>query len=322
MARISTPPQRRRRLAAIVALAGALRAPAPAWAQTTRDLAAAKQAFKEGDEAEGRGDYPTALARFGQALSVKETAQLHLRIGAIEEKLGRLQDALASYQRGLDKASTPVVARVAKEQIDALAPRIPTVTLIFPRPLAGLAVTLDDAPVAPSALGTPLRVDPGAHRLHVTAPGYQPRDQAFTSAERGGVRVELDLLAAGPSSGAATGGSALPGALVLGGGGAALVAGLALLAASYVKDGTINAQCKGPDRLSCPASQKPVIDGEVAAVDAMRFASLGVMAVGVAGAAVGGYLLVRASRPSATGHVRVLPLLGAGVAGLTATGAF
>lgn len=326
MARISKP-HARRRLAASVALIGVLLAPALACAQTARDLAAAKQAFKEGDEAEGRGEYQAALAKFGQALSVKDTAQLHLRIGAVEEKLGRLNDALASYRRGLDRAAAhPVVARVAKEQIDALEPRIPTVTLVAPRLLPGLTVTIDDAPVAQAALGTPLRVDPGAHRLHATAPGYQPRDQAFTSAERSGARLELDLLPAGPAPAAAMSASPtrLPGALVLGGGGAALVAGLVLLGASYAKDGTINAQCQGPDRRLCPQSQKLVIDAEVSSVDAMRFGSLGVMAVGAAGVAVGSYLLVKASRPQATGYLRVVPVvgLGAGMVGVTVAGAF
>ena len=74
-------------------------------AQSPKDIAAAKQAFKEGDEAERRGDFETALARYEAAIKVKETPQLYLRIGAAKEKLGRLVAALASYRQGLEKAA-------------------------------------------------------------------------------------------------------------------------------------------------------------------------------------------------------------------------
>ena len=71
-----------------------------------------------------------------------------------------------------------------------------------------------------------------------------------------------------------------------------------------------------------PASPQP-IDADVATVNAMRFSSIGVLAVGAAGVAVGSYLLVRTSRPPpTTGSVRVVPVLGAGVAGVTAMGRF
>jgi hypothetical protein len=326
MARITHHPRLpgRRRLVAGAALLGALLAPVSARAQSARDLAAAKAAFKEGEEAEARGDYPTALAKFGQALSVKDTAQLRLRVGAAQERLGRLNEALASYQGGLDKAaSLPAVAKVAREQLEALRPRIPTLTLFAAKPVPGLVVTLDDAPVAPSVLGTAMKVDPGTRRVHVTAPGYQSRDQSVAVAERSSLRVELELLpeavAVAPVAPAP---SRLPGALVLGGGGAALIAGVVLLAVSYARDATINGLCGGADRMACPLSRKPEIDADVASVNAMRFSGLGVAVVGAAGVAVGSYLLVKAGRPTATGWVRVMPTMGAGTTGVIAVGAF
>ena len=66
-------------------------------------MATARQAFKEGDEAENRGDLAIALAKFKEALAFKATPQLHLRIGAVQEKSGRLVDALDSYETGLSR---------------------------------------------------------------------------------------------------------------------------------------------------------------------------------------------------------------------------
>ncbi len=105
--------------------ASVIGAPGLASAQSAKDVAAARQAFKEGEDAEAKGDLSVAIDRYRQALAIKATPQLHLRVGAVEEKLGRLVDALASYQRGLEKASSlPAVAAVAGEQIEALRPRV------------------------------------------------------------------------------------------------------------------------------------------------------------------------------------------------------
>jgi len=307
-------------LAALVALA-----PAPAAAQSAKDLAAARQAFREGDDAEAKGDYARALARFQAALAVKETAQLHLRVGAVQEKMGKLVDALASYQLGLAKAaSLPAVAKIAREQIEGLRPRIPTLT-VMAQPLPGLEVTLDGAPIAPSALGATVPIDPGAHRLHAEAPGHVARDQAFTSTERAGARIELNLVADAPKPPPeAPASPKLPGALAAAAGGVALVAGAALIGVSVAKDGSIDALCGGGARDHCPLSKKAAIDGDVRAVNALRFSGVGVTVIGAAGAAVGTWLLVKATRPAqpASGAIVVTPAVGAGAAGVVVGGRF
>src|SRR5512139_3082986 len=71
-----------------------------ALAQSEEELERARVAFQEGDAAEQAGDCKTAVEKFTSALQVKETAQLHLRVGRCQEKLGRLQAAMASYAKG------------------------------------------------------------------------------------------------------------------------------------------------------------------------------------------------------------------------------
>ncbi|APR84761.1 Hypothetical protein A7982_10110 [Minicystis rosea] len=301
-------------------------APVPAGAQATKDLSAARKAFREGEEAEAKGDNETALARFRAALAVKETPQIHLRVGAIEEKLGKLRDALASYQHGLDLAAAlPAVAKVAREQIDALAPRIPTVVVSIAKPPPGLVVTLDGAPLAAASFGAPQPIDPGAHRIHAEAPGRAARDESFTVVERSSARVDLDLapiVATAPGT-TSPPSSKVPGVIAAGGGAAALVAGAILVGISVGRDSGIDVQCGGADRQRCPLSKKDQIESDVRAINAMRFSGLGVTVLGAASVAIGTYLLVNATKPPpSVGAVTFAPFFGAGTAGVTAAGRF
>lgn len=297
-------------------------APAAASAQSPRDIAAARQAFKEGDEAELRGDLPTALARFRQALAVKETPQLHLRIGGVQEKLGRLVDALASYRAGLAKAGAlPAVVKLAGDQIAALRPRVPSLTVVAAGAPPDLTVTVDGAPLR-VAMGVPMPLDPGEHRVHAEAGGCLPFDRTLALAERDAQRVEIALALVSASTPAAPPPSKLPGALVLGGAGVLVVTGVALFVTSYVKDGQINALCGGSARPTCPESQMASILGQVSTVNDLRFVGAGLGLLGLGGAALGGVLLARASRPEPAAALRVFPVAGSGVVGVGAEGRF
>ncbi len=296
-----------------------------------RSVAAARQAFKDGEDAEARGDLLIALDKFKAAAAIKATAQLLVRIGAVQEKLGRLVDAIASYERGLERAAAlPAVAKVAREQIDALRARVPKVTLVVPSPPPELGVSVGGAPFSPSAFGTPVPIDPGPHRLHGQAPGFSPRDQAFTVAERGSERIELSLVP-GPDRGpvraptpvpvADAGPSRWPGAVLVAGGGAALVAGVAMLVTSYLKDGTVNTQCGGSARTGCLTSMQAVIESEIKTINTLRIGSIPVGLAGIAGAAVGVYLLARSPAPAAVA-ARLVPLVGPGPLGVALQGRF
>ena len=305
------------------AIAAATLAPSPVCAQSARDLAVARQAFREGEDAENKGDLTRALERFSAALRVKETPQLHVRIGAVQEKMGKLLDAAASYRRGLEKAtSLPAVAKVAKEQLEAVALLIPTVIIEAPSAPPGLVITLDGAPVPAGTFGARTPLDPGEHHLHAEAPGHAPRDEAFTVTPRKAARFTVDLAPLVVPKAEAR--SKLPGALVTAAGGAALVAGAVLIGVSFAKDGSIDALCGGSDRLACPLSRKAEIEGDVRAVNAMRFSGLGVGVFGAAGAAIGVWMLVKAARPAepAQSALTIAPLIGGGLSGAVISGAF
>jgi hypothetical protein len=316
------------RAAAVLAILGALAGPGVAAAQPAKSIAEARKAFKDGEDAEARGDLLIALDRFKAAVAFKETAQLHVRIGEVEEKLGRLVDAIASYERGLAKASgAPAVAKVAREQIDALRARVPKLTLVVPSPPADLVVTIDGAPFSPSGYGTPVPVDPGTHRLHGQAQGFLPRDQAFTIAERGAQRIELTLLPSGdtaPPPPPPPPPSKAPGAALVAAGGAAVVAGAAMLAVSFVKDGTVNAQCGGAARMGCQASMMSEITSEIETINALRVSSIPIGLAGAGCVIAGAVLLVRARSPEPPQPpaASILPAVGPGSVGVVLSGRF
>lgn len=302
-----------RRAAACAGLALALAATsATARAQSAKEIAAAKQAFKDGEAAEAKGELTTALARFRAAIAVKETAQLHLRIGSVQEKLGKLVDALASYKRGLDKAAgLPAVAKVAKEQIAALEPKIPTVVITVAAPPPGLAIKLDDAQVEAGSRA----IDPGQHKVHAEAPGRAPFDRSFM-VDRGVTRIEVELapIVVAPKEEPR---SKAPGVIAIVTGGLGVVGGAVLIGVSVSKDASIDELCGGSERLTCPASKRAVIESDVRAVNAMRFSGIGLGVAGAASVAMGTWLLAEARKPKEASSRWVMPYVGPGVVGMT-----
>lgn len=291
-----------------------------ATAQTPNEIAAAKQAFKEGEDAEKKGDHATALAKFEAALAIKETPQLHLRVGAAHEKLGKLVAAKASYERGLARAnasSQKEVAKVADELIAALTPRIPIVT-VKGEERPGLTITIDGKQVWLNA-GIPL--DPGAHTLHAEAPGLAPQDLPFTLEERDKRSLALALA---PAAGGSGSGAQLvvPGAVITGVSGAALITGATLLALSYVKGGKLDDLCGGPTRPSCPADQRDHVTSEVTLINAFRASGAVLGGLGIAGVVTGAVLLARATKKPVSTSVIVAPTWTATSLGVAAVGSF
>jgi hypothetical protein len=308
----------------------------PAAAQTPNEIASAKRWFKEGEEAEKRGDYPSALARFQQALSVKATPQLYLRVGACQEKLGRLVEAAASYEQALTRAnaqSLQPVASVASEQIQALRPRIPTVSITPASAYPGLSVTIDGSPVAPSVLAGKVPVNPGAHQLSAEATGYERRDMPFSATEGAAVTLELSLTPLPPAP--------LPPPVlpppppppdraripiaVLIGSGVALVTGAALIGVSVAVDRSIDKKCEGPERQRCPLSKQNEIESGIVSVNIVRATGIVVGSLAVLGAAVGTYALLRGPKepaPAAARFIQVAPVVGPGSMGIVAQGRF
>lgn len=97
-------------------------------------------------------------------------------------------------------------ARVAAAALAGrLAERIPAVVITVKGlpPRAESSVTLDGAPVPAATIGLPRKVDPGAHVITATAPGFTAAERRVEVAEIATVAVELTLAAVASAPGPA-----------------------------------------------------------------------------------------------------------------------
>lgn len=306
------------RCRALLALALALW-PATAFAEDDKDKARAL-AQEAGDLLEAKR-YDDALDRARKAEALYHAPIHLLMIGEAQEALGRLAEAMATYERLAAEplpSSAPLLFRKAQDSARArlreLGGRTPSLLVrVSGAPPAQVTAKLDGQPLD-VASGVALRLDPGAHKVEISAEGRAPFTRTITLPEKGGVVMLEAPLApraaeAGSSQKAPTAkGSIVPGVVTLGAGGALLLVGAVTGGISLSRTGALKDRC--PDNRCSPADQ-PDID----AARAMATTSNVTFTLGGLAAAAGAVLLLW--RPGgAPSSAQVRPWIGAGSAGV------
>ncbi len=171
--------------AGLVLAAGA--ATTPAHAQNASDLARAREAFKQALADEQAGQFEKAAGEFTEArtLAQKETPQVLFHLGVCHARLGRLVVARGELSSAVERAKAEgldKVATTAKTELDALLPRIASVTVKKPDHGAVTTMTLDRVD-ATAKLGTAIDVDPGPHDVHAELSDGPPADVHLTVAD-------------------------------------------------------------------------------------------------------------------------------------------
>jgi hypothetical protein len=147
----------------------------PAFGQPPQhpNKVAARQLGEQGIELYKNGKYAEALERFDKAAKLVDVPTLNLYAARCLEKLGRWVDA---HERYLAVTRMPAQAgeledqalarEKAKEELAALAPRIPKLEIVV-EGVDGSAVKIeiDGKPVPAAVVGTEWPVDPGEHRI-------------------------------------------------------------------------------------------------------------------------------------------------------------
>jgi len=152
--------------------------------------------YKEGFDAATAGHWADARDRFAAALAIRSSPKVLFSLAQAEEQLGQLGAASRDYGRALDGAKAAGEADVAAASQSAkaaLEPRVPTVRVLAQGTPAATA-KLDDQAVA---VGTPVPVDPGTHRLVVSAPGMRDAQATVAISERQRLDVPVRLEVAG-----------------------------------------------------------------------------------------------------------------------------
>jgi hypothetical protein len=325
-----------RTLFALLAIPALLLHPDLARAQSEADRTMARSLADEGREALEKRDFARAAERYGRAMALVNAPTLAIGLARADVGLGKLVAAFDIYNRIVREGALPGAPAAfahavgdAQKELDALAPRLASVTLTITGARAA-KVTLDDTDVPAVALGLKRPVDPGTHVLRASADGFAPAETSFTVGEGGSQTVALELrptsggralASSGSHSGpdaatstsrdtASTSGSAQRtiGFVGLGIGVAGLGLGIAEGVVSMEKRGALADVCK--DRHCGPSEQDSINAYNLSTT----LSTAGFIAAGVG--LVGGTVLI-ATAPKSTQRKSawIAPVLGIGAVG-------
>jgi hypothetical protein len=168
--------------------------PRPAVAQVVSeaDRQAARELFQQGFQLQQTGKYTDALDKFQRAQAVYSAPTNLLHIAECQAQLGQLVESTETY-RGLARLTlpkdTPQAFLAAQTQgaaeLQQIEPRIPRVRVeIAPTNIGGLAVTIDDQPMNVALVGVDRPIDPGTHKVAVSAPGYARQEKTIAIKEK------------------------------------------------------------------------------------------------------------------------------------------
>jgi hypothetical protein len=147
-------------------------------APTKRERDAARKAFGEGEKAIAKSDYVAAYTAFEKANTLVPSPHAEYWIAKTLDLQGKTPEAIRAYETFL---ANPEAANAGEDKLSESRARLDELKLTLVAIIelttvpAGATVTLDGQP-QPSAAPLVLKLEPGLHRLMVSAPGYEPKE--------------------------------------------------------------------------------------------------------------------------------------------------
>lgn len=183
--------------------AGSAWAQAPQQAQPQGSNAAlAEQLFNQARELAKANQWAEACPKFEASLRYDPVLGTRLNLATCYERIGKLASAWGLYRAAIElakRAGDNKRADYALKQATALEPRLPRLAIIAPAsPPSGLTIKRDDTAVDLAALDVALYVDPGAHTITATAPGFEAFASTVTLVEGKTETVAIPALVATP----------------------------------------------------------------------------------------------------------------------------
>ena len=259
-------------VALAVGLLVAVASPRVAWAQDDPARAAlARSLFDEGVAALDAGRLEEAEDRFRRSLAIRSATSVRFNLALVLEQRGRIVESVELLRRAAADDDAPDEIRAdARSRAAAIERRVAHVRIELDHP-EGVEILLDDRALDAVALGVRIPVDPGRHQLRVTRGGETLLDRTLILTDGGLETVRVESSGA-PLEHPVEGGSHAPVPPSVGGDGALLGAGIALLGAGALagiaagvtgglaldRYDTLDAGCDAAR--SCPASLAPVRD--------------------------------------------------------------
>jgi len=303
-----------RHTTALLALALCVSASAVASADEASDKARADEQFEFGLGEMQAGRYNIGCPALAESYRLDPAPGGLFTLAACEAKWGRTASAMEHYEQYLalfeqlspeNQEKQKGREKTAASQLELLGPRTPKLTISMAEGSPpGATVKLDGEPLDASALGAPVRIDPGDHVITAQAEGGAIEQHRITVHESEHARLFLNLTAGGESATPAGAPPGMPpddtepdrpssgppsGAYVAGGVGIVGIAvGAITGAVALGKKSTIDEHCV--DR-QCDAEGRDAVDSgqTMALVSTIGFG------VGIVGLATGVVLLLTAS---------------------------
>ena len=296
------------------------------------DRATARSLALEGHAALQSKDYKTAADRFGRADTLVHAPTLVVDWARALQGLGRFVEAHEKYEQvlreGVTSSSPKSWTRAledAKKELDALKPRLGWVIVVLKEPTEA-SVTIDDVVVPAAALGVKRAADPGFPEVKATAPGYEPFKQTVTVGPGEEKTLEVTMIKAPEVAAAPVQASndvyrgrpsqtrRIASFVVLGVGGAALLAGGITGAMALKKRSDLRSECVNSVCQSSSAKK-------ISTYHTYGTISAATLGVGVLGVGAGVVLLLTEPKPetSSDAHLQWRPLIGPGVVGAEGT---
>ncbi len=324
------------------------------------DPAAAQSLFDDAKRLMKAGRYTEACPKLEESGRLDPGMGTLFQLADCYEHVGRTASAWAAFVElaGRAKAAAqPAREKAARDRANLLEPKLPRlmirVQMSGPDAIAGLAITRDGEPVGSAQWGTAVPVDPGEHRIAVSAPGYKswlstaslrgdgktvivvvprleaeaiapppappvPVPQPVASEARPAPPPPAPVVAVDTSRGSA---QRTTGGVLIGFGLAGLATGGAFALASRTTYGASSPHCNGN---LCDATGVQRRD------EARTYGDVATIALGAGAAVFIGGVITYVTAPSSTSHAvpttsrraQVAPMIGPGVTGVSLGGRF
>jgi lysozyme family protein len=146
------------------------------WLAAAQQLVQKASYLAKNRPEEAKAQLENAVTAYQKALEAGEDPNVYLDLANVEDKLGKLDDAVKHLQRVVAaKAGVrPDVLKKATGKLDELSAKIGLVTLTVTP--AGSSITLGGAELGTSPLPEPLVLMPGTYTLSFQADGFQPKE--------------------------------------------------------------------------------------------------------------------------------------------------
>jgi hypothetical protein len=164
---------------------------------TASEQLLAQNLFEDARRLMNDGKFGEACPKFAESQRLDPGGGTLLNLAVCHEKEGRLASASAELQAALTIANRDGRKdrqQLARERLAVVTPKLSTVTVTVAAgaDIEGLDIKVDDSTITRAAWGTPIAVDPGAHRIEATAPARK-RFTAFLTIDRAAQKERIEV---------------------------------------------------------------------------------------------------------------------------------